>query len=70
MKLFTVIDTETGEEPCIEEIAYTEPWAQGLIYSDMEGFFVGPNGELALLDECGNYAFPPEGRFKVVWEDE
>lgn len=67
MRLFTVIDKETGTEPDLELIALNEPWAKDLIYCDMEGFTIGPDGELYLLDECGSYKACPLGRFEVVW---
>lgn len=67
MKLFTVLDIETGTEPDLEKIAFGEPWAKDLIYCDMEGFVLGADGELYLLDECGNYKPCPSGRFRVVW---
>ena len=34
----------------------------------MDGFAVGEDGLLTLLDECGNYASPPIDRFRVVAE--
>lgn len=66
-RLFTVIDSQTGKEPDLEQIALKEKWAQNLMYCDMEGFVLDSEGELFLLDECGNYASVPEGRFPVVF---
>ena len=43
----------------LEAIALKEPWARALIYSDIEGFAVTTDGELILLDECGNRVYPP-----------
>lgn len=62
---FKVIDTKTGKEPDLREIALNEDWAKRLIYCDMEGFAIEDDGTLLLLDECGNYAYPPLGRFKT-----
>lgn len=62
---FTVIDKKTGEYPNVEKIALKEEWAKGLIYCDIDGFYIGENGELMLADECGNYAFCPPNRFEV-----
>ena len=70
MKHFTVIDNNTGKTADIEEIALTEEWADGLIYCDMEGFAITEAGSLILVDECGRFAYCPDGRFSVVWEDE
>lgn len=67
MKLFTVIDTQTGTDPDLEAIALREEWAHDLIYCDMDGFSVGSDGELYLMDECGSYKSCPLGRFKVIW---
>ena len=65
---FRVIDKQTGREAdneAIESIAIDEKWAQRLIYCDMEGFAIGQDGSLLLLDECGSYAWCPEDRFEV-----
>ena len=68
--LFTVRDPSTGREPDLETIAQLETWADGLAYCDMEGFAVGADGSLYLLDECGSYRCCPAGRFEVVWRKE
>ena len=63
---FTVIDKTTGEYPDLKQIALKEEWAQNLIYTDMEGFCINEDGNLLLMDECGNIAYCPPGRFRVV----
>ena len=65
---FTVIDPKTGEYPNLENIARAEEWAQNLIPCDMEGFCINEDGNLLLMDECGNYAYCPEDRFQVNFE--
>lgn len=70
MPRFTVIDMETGEYPNLQKIALTEKWARGFIPYEMEGFAVTEDGHLILMDECGQYSYCPEGRFKVVIETE
>ena len=65
MITFDVIDPKTGEYPDLEKIARTEEWAQNLIYCDMDGFCINEDGNLILLDECGNYVCCPEDRFEV-----
>lgn len=65
---FTVIDPQTGAYPDLEQVALNENWARHLTYCDMEGFFVDEYGLLVLADECGNYAYAPADRFRVVWE--
>lgn len=64
---FTVIDTTTNEYPDLWKIATTEEWAKHLMYCDMEGFAISEDGALLLLDECGNVAYCPADRFKVVY---
>lgn len=66
---FKVIDTKTGEEADTYEIALHEEWAKSLMYCDMEGFAIGEDGTLYLLDECGKWEYPEQERFKVVWDD-
>lgn len=67
---FDVIDTKTGAYPDVEKIALTEDWAKGLIYCDIDCFAIQEDGNLILIDDCGNIAYPPEGRFKIVPEKE
>lgn len=67
---FTVIDNRTGHEPDCEKIALEEDWAKHLIYCDIDCFALTENGELILMDECGNCAYAPEGRFSVLFTNE
>ena len=67
---FIVIDNKTGEEPDTQQIALKEQWAYGLMYPDMEGFAIMENGDLILLDECGNFRYCPEGRFTICFKDD
>ena len=64
---FNVIDPKTGEYPDLEHIARTEEWAKNLIPCDMEGFCINEDGNLLLMDECGNYAYCPPDRFQVIF---
>jgi len=72
--IFRVIDTRTGEDVTdgyyegydpLADYALNEEWAKGLVYCDIEGFFIDPHGLLILADECGNFRYCPPGRFKV-----
>lgn len=63
---FYVIDKRTGEYPDVEKIAKREEWAKKLIYCDIDCFALMEDGELILLDDCGNVAYCPEDRFEVV----
>lgn len=64
---FVVRDAKSGLYPDLEEIALHEEWADGLIYCDMEGFYLGEHGDLILADQCGNYRSCPPGRFVVEY---
>ena len=65
---YIVIDMQTGKEADTEEIALHEPWANSLVYCDIEGWLLSEDGELCLADECGNFAYAPMDRFKVEWQ--
>ena len=64
---FHVIDTKTGKEPTsrvIDNIAKKG----GLMVMDIDQFFVGEDGSLVLIDDCGNITYCDMRRFKVVAE--
>ncbi len=65
---FKVIDNKTGKEPDLEDIALNEEWAYRLIHCDMQGFAITDEGDLLMIDECGQYEECPEGRFTVIME--
>ena len=69
---FRVIDDKTGKEADEYEIALKENWAaRSLVYCDMDGFFIGADGEtLILADECGRFEYADTDRFKVVFDKE
>lgn len=67
---FTVIDKKTGNYPDVSKIALTEDWAKGLIYCDIDGFAIGEDGTLLLMDDCGNFAYCPYDRFEITLEDQ
>jgi hypothetical protein len=71
---FHVVDLATGckveargEE--MMKIAAKEEWAKGLIYCDLEAWALQDDGTLILTDECGNFAYPPEGRFCIHFDE-
>lgn len=64
---FNVIDPKTGEYPDLEHIAKTEEWAQSLVPCDMDGFCINEDGNLLLMDECGNYVCCPPDRFLIKY---
>ena len=65
---FIVIDSKTGKEADIYNIALHEDWAKHLCYCDMDGWAIQDDGSLLLLDECGRYAYADRERFKVKWD--
>lgn len=70
MNGFTVIDNKTGTYPDCEKIALEEEWAKHLVYCDIDTFAVTEDGSLILMDDCGNCAFCPDGRFTIIGENE
>ena len=65
---FSVIDKKTGQVPDLVGIALKESWAMNLIHCDMEGFAINEEGDLILMDECGNIVHCPGDRFEVIPE--
>lgn len=66
---FHVIDTKTGKEPTsrvIDNIARKG----GLMEMDIDQFYVGEDGSLVLVDDCGRMTYCDTKRFKVVAESE
>jgi hypothetical protein len=60
-----VIDTTTGKEPTdrvINNIAKNG----GLMICDIDGFYVGEDGQIILVDDCGNATWVDMDRFKAV----
>ena len=68
MNGFTVIDNKTGKYPNCEKIVLKEEWAKHLIYCDIDCFAISEDGNLFLIDDCGNCAYCPTDRFTVVFE--
>ena len=66
---FVVIDTKTGKEADTYNIALHEDWAKQLCYCDMDGWAIGDDGALLLVDECGRFAYADRERFKVKWNE-
>ena len=65
---FKVIDSKTGKEPTDEVI--TELAKLGnLMTDDIDGFYVGEDGQIILVDDCGNCTWLGMNRFRVERED-
>ncbi len=66
---FEVMEKD-GTYPNLTKIALEEEWAKHLVYCDIDEFAITESGTLILLDDCGNVAYPPQDRFKIIFENE
>jgi len=64
---FHVIDKKTGKEPT-DRVITNIARKCGLMEMDIDGFYVGEEGDLILVDDCGNVAWVGE-RFEIVIDD-
>lgn len=67
---FYVIDKRTGKEPIFDgNHIFRESWCKGrLIERDIDGWYISEDGQLALVDDCCNMAYPPPDRFEIVYD--
>lgn len=65
MVKFKVIDTTTGREVSSEKINKIAK-ENGLVDMDIDQFFIGENGQLALADDCGNIAYCDTKELKLL----
>lgn len=64
---FKVIDATTGEEPT--DAVICEIARKGrLVSCDIDDFYVASDGQIILVDDCGNAAWVDRERFKVEVE--
>lgn len=68
MTLFKIIDRKTGKEPTDRVIAAQARLGQ-LITCDIDGFYVNEDGQIILVDDCGNCTWLDMNRFKVCEHD-
>ena len=69
--IFKVIDNRTGKEPIFDHNhLFKEKWFKesALIYCDISGWGIDEDGNLFLIDDCNNMAYPPSERFSVVFD--
>ena len=69
---FYVIDKRTGKEPIFDHNhIFKEKWFKesGLIWCDIDGWYISEDGELVLVDDCGKVAYPPIDRFDIVYDE-
>ncbi len=62
---FAIIDPQTGEYPWVSNIVEHEEWAKHLDPLQEGWFVLCQDGDLALIDDIGHWAYPPEDRFEV-----
>lgn len=68
--LFEVIDRRCGGSPIFDfNHIFKEKWFKqsNLIHCDISGWGIDEDGNLFLMDDCNNIAYPPKNRFKVVF---
>lgn len=64
-----VVDRKTGQQASLEQLSM-EGWVQEkLVWPDLEGFAIGEDGAIYLLDECGNWELCDPTRFYIRWPD-
>lgn len=69
MTLFKIIDTKTGKEPT-DRVITAQARLGNLIPCDIDGFYVGEDGQIILVDDCGNCTWLDMSRFKVELQTE
>lgn len=65
---FKVIDKKTGTEPTARVIKNIAKKGR-LLTNDIDQFFIGEDGSIILMDDCGNCAYCDNKRFKVEVEE-
>jgi len=61
---FKIIDTRTGKEPT-DRVISNIARKGGLMEMDIDGFYVDEDGQIILVDDCGNCTWVDAKRFKV-----
>ena len=69
MELFKIIDRKTGKEPT-DRVITAQARSGNLIPCDIDGFYVGEDGQIILVDDCGNCTWLDMRRFKVESHNE
>ena len=64
MTLFKIIDKKTGKEPT-ERVIQNIAKRGNLIPCDIDGFYIDEDGQIILVDDCGNCTWLDMSRFKV-----
>lgn len=61
---FKVLDTKTGKEPT-DRVLTDIARKGGLMEVDIDGFYIGEDGQIILVDDCGNCTWVDAERFKA-----
>lgn len=69
MTLFKIIDRKTGKEPT-DRVIVAQARLGNLITCDIDGFYVNEDGQIILVDDCGNCTWLDVNRFKVEMQYE
>jgi len=64
---FRIIDNKTGKEPT-DRVISNIARKGGLMEMDIDGFYVDEDGQIILVDDCGNCTWVDAKRFKVEHE--
>ena len=67
--MFKIIDRKTGKEPT-ERVIHNIAKKGGLMEMDIDGFYVGEDGQIILVDDCGRVTWCDMSRFKAEGEEE
>lgn len=67
--MFKIIDRKTGKEPT-ERVIRNIAKKGGLMEMDIDGFYVGEDGQIILVDDCGRVTWCDMSRFKAESEEE
>ena len=62
--IFQIIDRKTGKEPT-DRVIKNIAKRGGLMDMDIDGFYVGEDGQIILVDDCGNCTWVDMSRFEV-----
>ena len=62
--MFKIIDRKTGKEPT-DRVIQNIAKRGNLISCDIDGFYVADDGQIILVDDCGNCTWLDMNRFKV-----
>lgn len=65
---FNVIDTKTGKPVNFDDLL-KEDWlknSRGVFSIDFDDYYISSEGQIVLLDDCGNAAYPPVDRLEFA----